>query len=378
MAERIVDRVRKWLRQGRTRLEAFQELREQGYGETVAERIVEEAASRGGGMGTRKLLVVTAVILLVIGGGATFAVLTLLPADGGSDSPPVSDGRDGDDPPALTALVDRTDRSTYDVTYAVEAGNVSPIIDITAVRAYRSGGVARTDVTVTLDGTVHTFSAYDPVETSQIILCGDMGLDEDTCTTDHPYLFVAALILTDLLPLEPVLDDMSTVYQGNETVRGRQCDRFQLNTTTDQLYANVINQVTGDPPRLTPVRLNACLDMDKGYVAALTMEDASRPGGSTLSMTATTVNTTTTPGAFTPPLPIALAANCGVANATATLVALHPDIATATLMVSGTNRTVPLSSRYRPVRIPLGTLSPDTTTLTAYAAGQSASTPCRP
>lgn len=379
MAERIVDRVRGWLESGRTRLEAFQDLQEEGYGETVAEQIVEEASSAGTGLDTRKLLVASAVILLLIGGGAAFTILTLLPADGGADG---TDGGGNDSiavpPPDLSTIIDRTARSTYDVTYTVEQGNVTPDINVIAARGYRSGGEARKDVEVITPGGTRRFSVYDPVATSQVILCGDTGIGTETCTTDHVYLFITALALPDLLPFRNTLTDMTVNRAGNATVARQPCDRFTLRTTTGELYRQVGDQVRSGYDATAPIRIDACLDRGRGHVMELTIADINRTGGEPFRMTAATINTTLPPGTFTAPLPVALTADCGVDNATATLLALHPDTTQAALTVADTNRTVPLPQRYRPVRIPLGDLPSDTTTLTAYADGQTVTTPCIP
>lgn len=378
MQEQPVDRVRQWLEQGRTRLDAFQELRNQGYDATVAERIVDEAAT-GGGIG-RKTILAAVLVLLVIGGGV-FTVTTILPAGSGDGGVPGGiDGVGSGEGAAsnIAAVIERTGRSVYHVTYTVPRGNITPGINITAVTAYRDGGESRKDVVLEVDGTRRMVTAYDPVATSQTILCGDLGGGGQTCTTDHSILFVTALALTDLRTFRDDLDARQTTSSGNTTVMGRTCDRFTLHTTTAALYAAVSDQVRDVSIPSQPLTITACVDRETGYVADLTLREANASGTNPFHMTATTVNTTLASGTFTTPRPLALSAECAVDNATATLLALHAGETEATLTVGGSNRTVTLSQRYRPAQVPLGDVPSDTTTITAYADGQSVSAPCTP
>lgn len=384
MAERVVERVRRWLDQGRTRLDAFQQLRDQGYGEAVAERIVETAADQKRGMSRKKLLAIAAVALIVIGGGAAFAIITVLPGSGGGGDggeTPVNDtgtngtGNGGTAPSNLSAAAERAAQSTYQVSYTLSRGNVTPSINITAVTAYRSGGTARKTVTVRSGATTRTFSTYSPSSTSLTVLCGDIGPGPETCTTDHPYLYISLIPLTDLLAIEPAADEVTS--QAGGRFLDRPCDRYTMNLTTDQLYAPVAGQTATNPTRSEPVTVEACLDRQDGYVADLVLRTAGGGTGDAFRMQAASRNASLPEAVFTEPRLVAIAADCSGSNATATLTALASSVANTTLSVDGTNRTVQLQDRYIPTEIPIGA-GTGTRALTAYTDGETVSTTCTP
>lgn len=383
MAERIVDRVRGWIGEGRTRLEAFQELRNQGYGEAVAERIVEEASVGSGVIGRKKLLLLTAILLLVLGTGVAFAVLTFIPADGGDggDTPPQdSDTGSGAPAEAFTTILDRTPAASYHVEYTFPESTVAPGLDIRGADIYRQDGTVRKAIQVAQDGTDARFDTYAPAGTGAVILCGPLNPDgEPTCLLDHAYLFIAALTVSDPLVLTEV--DPQAVRTGEAVRRlGRPCTRFTVNTSTHTLYTPLRGQPVDIAfPGNRAVRMTACLDNDAGYTASLLLEELNGTNdGSRLNMSATFHNATVRAAMLEPPLPVAVDADCSAGNATATILPLQHTSA-ATLSVDGTRHTVPLPDRYASSTYPLPDTSISTnTTVTVTAAGQNVSTTCTP
>lgn len=171
------------------------------------------------------------------------------------------------EPPDFGTLAERDGQ--YRITYNVTG--VSADLDLTV---YSTASWQRKELTMSLYNRSSTLSRYEHRDSGESFFCETGGsFNGSDCRFGASYALFYPIMVTDVAALAGA----NTSFLGMDTVQERECARYEVRVTADQIYGAI---TTGDGSSVSDGAATGevCVDTAQGYVAELNISDIGGSG----------------------------------------------------------------------------------------------------